>query len=57
MIDAVVDGKPEQHAAPSEMYTHVRWAVRGDVAKGAQIRAEYDAQVPSVIAARSSLTK
>ena len=56
-IDAVVDGKPEQQAAPAEMYTHVRWAVRGDVAKGAQIRAEYDAQVPSIIAARSSLTK
>ena len=57
MIDAVVDGKPEQRAAPSEMYTHVRWAVRGDMAKGAQIRAEYDAQVPSVIAARSPVTK
>ena len=57
MIDVVVDGRHEQHAAPSEMYTHVRWTVRGDVPKGAQIHAEYDAQVPSVSVARSSLSK
>ena len=56
-IDAVIDGRHEQHAAPSELYTHVRWAIRGDVPTGAQVRAEYDAQVPAVIAARSSLTK
>jgi len=57
MIDVVVDGRHEQHAAPAEMYTNVRWTIRGDVAKGAQVRAEYDAQVPSVSAARSSLSK
>ena len=57
MIEAVVDGKREQHAAAPELYTHVRWAIRGDVPTGAQVRAEYDAQVPAVIAARSSLTK
>ena len=57
MVDVEVDGRHEQHAAPAEMYTHVRWAVRGDVAKGAQIRAEYDAQVPSVAASHSSLSK
>jgi uncharacterized repeat protein (TIGR01451 family) len=56
-IDVVVDGRHEQHAAPPEMYTHVRWTVRGDVPKGAQIRADYDALVPAVSAARSSLTK
>src|SRR5438132_8165271 len=56
-IDAVIDGRHEQQAAPSELYTHVRWAIRGDVPTGAQVRAEYDAQVPAVIAARSSLTK
>ena len=56
-IDAVIDGRHEQHAAPSELYTHVRWAIRGDVPTGAQVRAEYDAQVPAVNAARSSLTK
>jgi len=26
------------------MYTHVRWTVRGEVPKGAQIHAEYDVQ-------------
>ena len=52
-----VDGKREQHAAAPELYTHVRWAIRGDVPTGAQVRAEYDAQVPAVIAARSSLAK
>ena len=57
MVDVVVDGKREQHAAPADMYTHVRWTVRGEVPKGAQIRAEYDALVPVVSAARSSLTK
>jgi len=56
-IDVVVDGRHEQHAAPSEMYTHVRWLVRGDVPKGAQLRAGYDALVPSVGAAPASLTK
>src|SRR5437762_8399008 len=57
MIDADVGGKREQRTAPSDIYTHVRWTVRGDVAKGAQLRAVYDAQVPSAGAARSSLTK
>jgi len=57
MIDVVVDGRHEQHAAPAEMYTNVRWTIRGDVPKGAQVRAEYDALVPTVTAARSSLTK
>ena len=57
MIDAVVDGRHEQQPAPAEMYTHVRWTVRGDVPKGAQIRAEYDAQVPGITVARSSLAK
>jgi uncharacterized repeat protein (TIGR01451 family) len=57
MIDVVVDGRHEQHAASAEMYTNVRWTIRGDVPKGAQVRAEYDALVPTVTAARSSLTK
>ena len=57
MIDAVVDGQHQQQPAPAEMYTHARWLVRGDVPKGAQLRAEYDALVPSAGAARASLTK
>lgn len=57
MIDAVVDGQHQQQPAPAEMYTHVRWTINGAVPKGAQVRAEYDAQVPSVAVARSSTTK
>ena len=57
MIDAVVDGRHEQRPAPAEMYTHVRWTIRGNVPKGAQVRAEYDAQVPAIAVARSSTTK
>lgn len=44
VIDVDVDGKREQRPAPADMYTHVRWTVRGDVPKGAQIHAEYDVQ-------------
>jgi uncharacterized repeat protein (TIGR01451 family) len=44
MVDVDVDGKREQRPAPAERYTHVRWTVRGDVPKGAQIHAEYDVQ-------------
>ena len=54
MIDAVVDGQHQQQPAPAEMYTHVRWTINGNVPKGAQVRAEYDAQVPAVAVARSS---
>lgn len=57
MIDAVVDGQHQQQPAPAEMYTHVRWTIQGDVSKGAQIRAEYDAQVPAVAVARASSSK
>jgi uncharacterized repeat protein (TIGR01451 family) len=57
MVDVAVDGRHEQQAAPSELYTNVRWIVRGDVPKGAQIRAEYDAQVPSATTARASIAK
>jgi uncharacterized repeat protein (TIGR01451 family) len=44
MVDVDVAGKREQQPAPAEMITHVRWTVRGDVPKGAQIHAEYDVQ-------------
>ena len=54
MIDEVVDGQHQQQPAPAEMYTHVRWTINGNVPKGAQVRAEYDAQVPAIAVARSS---
>jgi uncharacterized repeat protein (TIGR01451 family) len=44
MIDVDVDGKREQRPAPADRYTHVRWTVRGEVPRGAQIHAEYDVQ-------------
>ena len=44
MVDVDVAGQREQRPAPAEMITHVRWTVRGDVPKGAQIHAEYDVQ-------------
>ena len=44
MVDVDVAGQREQRPAPAEMVTHVRWTVRGDVPKGAQIHAEYDVQ-------------
>jgi uncharacterized repeat protein (TIGR01451 family) len=44
MVDVDVDGKREQRPASADRYTHVRWTVRGDVPKGAQIHAEYDVQ-------------
>jgi uncharacterized repeat protein (TIGR01451 family) len=44
VVDVDVAGKREQRPAPAEMYTHVRWTVRGDVPQGAQLHAEYDVQ-------------
>lgn len=44
MVDVDVAGKREQQPASADKYTHVRWTVRGDVPKGAQIHAEYDVQ-------------
>ena len=44
MVDVDVAGKREQQPAPAELITHVRWTVRGDVPKGAQLHAEYDVQ-------------
>lgn len=44
MVEVDVAGKREQRPAPAELYTHVRWTVRGDVPKGAQLHAEYDVQ-------------
>jgi len=45
MIVAVEAGKTVQKPAPRENYTHVRWTVLGSVAPGAQVTAEFRAQV------------
>lgn len=46
MIEATVDGKTVQQPAPPEMYTHIRWMVEGWVEPGAQVTAEFRAQLP-----------
>jgi uncharacterized repeat protein (TIGR01451 family) len=45
MIAVVEDGKTVQKPAPRERYTHVRWTVLETVAPGAQVTAEFRAQV------------
>ena len=51
MIEVVIDGKRERRPAPPERYTHVRWTVRGALAAGAQVTAEFKAQLPPTGAA------
>jgi hypothetical protein len=47
MIEQVVDGERVQRPAPAEMYTHIRWLVSGWVQPGAQVTAEFRAQLPA----------
>ena len=45
MIEAIVDGERVTRTAPPEMYTHIRWMVPGWVQPGAQVTAEFRAQL------------
>lgn len=45
MMTVVEDGKRVEKPAPQELYTHVRWTVLGSLARGAQVSAEFRAQV------------
>jgi uncharacterized repeat protein (TIGR01451 family) len=45
MIEVVENGNKVEKPAPREMYTHVRWTVLGSVVPGAQVIAEFRAQV------------
>jgi uncharacterized repeat protein (TIGR01451 family) len=47
MIELVVDGERVMRPAPPEMYTHIRWLVAGWVQPGAQVTAEFRAQLPA----------
>jgi uncharacterized repeat protein (TIGR01451 family) len=47
MIEETVDGERATRPAPAEMYTHVRWMVTGWVQPGAQVTAEFRAQLPA----------
>lgn len=46
MIEEIVDGERVHRRAPAEMFTHIRWVVRGWVQPGAQVTAEFRAQLP-----------
>jgi uncharacterized repeat protein (TIGR01451 family) len=47
MIETVIDGERVTRPAPPEMYTHIRWLVSSWVEPGAQVTAEFKAQLPA----------
>jgi uncharacterized repeat protein (TIGR01451 family) len=48
MIEVVEAGKRREVPAPSAMYTHVRWTVPGLIKSGAQVNAEFRAELAGV---------
>lgn len=47
MIEVVENGERRNVPAPLETYTHVRWTVEGWVQPGAQVTAEFRAELPA----------
>ncbi|HET9387381.1 MAG TPA: hypothetical protein VFO67_19755 [Gemmatimonadales bacterium] len=47
LVTEVVAGQRVQRPAPPEQYTHVRWLVRGSIAPGASVTAEFRATLPA----------
>lgn len=47
MVSEVVAGKRVQKPAAPELYSHVRWTVRGSIAPGASVTAEFRATLPA----------
>jgi uncharacterized repeat protein (TIGR01451 family) len=47
LIEVVVDGERLTRPAPPELFTHIRWLVTGWVQPGAQVTAEFRAQLPA----------
>lgn len=47
MVSEVVAGKRVQKPASPELYSHVRWTVRGSIAPGASVTAEFRATLPA----------
>ncbi len=45
MIEEIVDGERVTRPASAQMYTHIRWMVPGWVQPGAQVTAEFRAQL------------
>ena len=48
MIDEIVNGERVQKSAPPELYTHIRWRVRGWVEPGAKVSAEFRARLSEI---------
>lgn len=46
MIEVVENGERRNVPAPAAMYTHVRWTIGGWVQPGAQVTAEFRAELP-----------
>lgn len=46
LVTEVVAGRRVQKPATPEQYTHVRWTVRGSIAPGASVTAEFRATLP-----------
>jgi uncharacterized repeat protein (TIGR01451 family) len=46
MIEVVENGERRSVPAPARMYTHVRWTVEGWIQPGAQVTAEFRAELP-----------
>jgi uncharacterized repeat protein (TIGR01451 family) len=44
-VQRVVDGRRVVVPAPAEMFTHIRWTVQGQLLPGAQVTAEFRAQL------------
>ena len=51
MIEVEIDGKRVERPAPAEMYTHIRWTVKGPVLPGATVRAEFRARLAAPVQA------
>jgi len=47
MIEVVENGERRSIPAPPQMYTHVRWTLAGWVQPGAQVTAEFHAELPA----------
>lgn len=45
LVVELVDGRRVEKPAPAAMYTHIRWTVVGSVVPGAQVTAEFRAQL------------
>ncbi len=47
MVQEIVDGERVMRPATPDEYTHIRWRIEGSVQPGAQVTAEFRAELPS----------